>query len=281
MFRTIVEKLSVRYDVREARALAFILLEDGFGVSRTDVFADKVRHFSEDEAARLQNILLQMEAGVPLQYALGRARFCSWDFLVTPDTLIPRPETEELVEWTVECVGRREDLALPKILDCGTGTGCIAIALSLLLPAARVEAWDVSEGALRVARQNAERLRAAVEFLRRDVLTELPTAESFDFIVSNPPYICESESAEMEPHVLEHEPYLALFVPDDDALIFYRALCRIGQHALRPEGMVLMEVNRQFANEVARLFAEADYADVELRHDQFGQPRMVAARWRG
>lgn len=276
MYKTIFDSLRARYDSGEARALAFLVLEDAFDVSRTDVYADKVRHFSEDEHVRLQNILQRMVAGEPVQYVLGSARFCGLDFRVTPATLIPRPETEELVDWAVSKAKEMGRHAL-RLLDGGTGSGCIAIALSRQLPSAVVTAWDLSETALEVARQNARLHQANVVFEHRDLLADLPPSRSLDLIVSNPPYICHREQADMEEHVLAHEPATALFVPDADPLLFYRALCRIGCHSLCAGGYILMEVNRAYAEETACLFRTAGFERVEVRCDQFGQPRMVGA----
>ena len=190
------------------------------------------RNFSEEERLRLTNILQRLQEGEPLQYILGTAYFCGLPFHVTPATLIPRPETEELVDWAGTTSGN--------VLDAGTGSGCIAVAIAHRNPQAQVTAWDLSAEALEVAAQNAAANGVQVRFERHDMLTELPDAQSLDLIVSNPPYVCEREKAEMEEHVLRHEPATALFVPDNDPLRFYKALARIGSHALRPGGAILM-----------------------------------------
>lgn len=261
------------YGEREARAIAFLIMEDGFGVSRTEIYADKVRHFSEDEYARLQSMCKRLEVGEPVQYVLGKAWFCGRSFRVTPAVLIPRPETEELVNWASSFSGKL------RILDAGTGSGCIAISLKLALPQAEVIAWDISEEALVIARQNAEALNAVVHFEKRDILADWPENEHFDLIVSNPPYICEREKADMEAHVLEHEPETALFVPDNDPLCFYRALaCRASDGALCSGGRLMVEINSAYGAETVTLFEHCGLSEVELRKDDFGNYRMVCGK---
>jgi len=293
--------IASRYDMGEARALSFLLLEDGFGVCRTDVFADKVKYFSSDECQRLLSILQQLLDGVPLQYALGEAQFCGRTFRVTPDTLIPRPETEELVRWCEEeiigekgfDVGQggveaeqgsghlRQEPTTLRLLDVGTGSGCIAITLAAILPPSwKVKAWDISSGALAVARDNAMRHHVSVDFSLQDALCCENVCETYNVIVSNPPYICDSERQDMESHVLDHEPHTALFVPDADPLLFYRALAQLARRTLCPDGLLMVEINRAYAAETIALFQSQGLVDVRLRHDAFGNPRMVCARQR-
>lgn len=278
MLKTILSAISTRYTPGEARAIAFLILEDAFGITRTEVYADKVRQFSEEERLLLQNILSRLSMGEPVQHVLGNARFYGYDFKVTSDTLIPRPETEELVAWTIELTQKVTQQEKISLLDGGTGSGCIAITLAREVPNAEVTAWDISENALAIAQENAIHQKVNVKWEKRNLLEELPAFSSMDFIVSNPPYVCEKEKQDIEPHVLNYEPATALFVPDIDPLLFYRALCRMGLHALKPHGWILMEVNRAYAEETAQLFREAGYHHVEVRLDQFGQPRMVGAR---
>lgn len=270
--------LSSRYTPGEARAVAFALLEDAFGVGRTDVYADKVRQFSEEEEQRLRAILQQIAEGRPLQYATGVARFDGRLLRVTPATLIPRPETEELVAWAAERAEamERTEGARHRLLDVGTGSGCIALSLALRLGEGwKVAAWDIDAETLSVARENARSQGAAVEFEQVDLLAQPMPAEPFDLIVSNPPYVCERERAEMEAQVLDYEPARALFVPDSDPLLFYRALVSLALRALRPAGWLLLEVNRAYATATAELLQQAGMADVEVRSDAFGNPRMV------
>lgn len=281
-FSTLRAALVPRYGDSEARAIAFLVFEEGFGVSRTDIYADKVRHFSGDERERLLNISNLLAAGHPVQYVLGFTDFCSHRFEVGPGVLIPRPETEELVGWCLEEARRMEartgGCKPLSIMDAGTGSGCIAISLKLALPGSEVSACDLSEQALAIARKNALNLGAAVSFSRTDLLQ--PWREGgFDILVSNPPYICESERRTMEEHVLEHEPDAALFVPDTDPMRFYRALATHAMNgALHPGGSLVVEINRGYGRETADTFRRCGLTQVELRQDAFGADRMVLGR---
>lgn len=278
MFRQIVDTLIPKVGEREARALAFVVLEDAFGLSRTDIYLGKDTAFSEEDTIRLEKILRRLEQGEPVQYVIGTAQFCDLTFRVTPDTLIPRPETEELVGWVASLLPSDAPCS---VLDVGTGTGCIAISLAKQFPNAQVTAWDISEGALAVARQNAQANGVTVDFRRTDVLevvnesaASMPTHAPL-YIVSNPPYICERERAEMEAHVLDYEPASALFVPDTDPLLFYRALARLGQQL--NAAAVLVEINQAYGQETVRMFQSNGYSNVELRRDIYGKDRMIKA----
>lgn len=278
MFRQIVDTLIPTVEEREARALAFVVLEDAFGLSRTDIYLGKDTAFSEDDTIRLEKILRRLEQGEPVQYVIGTAQFCNLTFRVTPDTLIPRPETEELVGWVASLLPSEAPCS---VLDVGTGTGCIAISLAKQFPNAQVTAWDISEGALAVAQQNAQANGVTVDFRRTDVLevvnesaASMPTHAPL-YIVSNPPYICERERAEMEAHVLDYEPASALFVPDADPLLFYRALARLGQQL--QAAAVLVEINQAYGQETVEMFQSSGYSNVELRRDIYGKDRMIKA----
>ena len=278
MFRQIVDTLVPTVEEREARALAFVVLEDAFGLSRTDIYLGKDTAFSEDDTIRLEKILRRLEQGEPVQYVIGTAQFCNLTFRVTPDTLIPRPETEELVGWVASLLPFEAPCS---VLDVGTGTGCIAISLAKQFPRAQVTAWDISEGALAVAQQNAETNGVTVDFRQKDVLevvndavVSMPTHAPL-YIVSNPPYICERERAEMEAHVLDYEPASALFVPDTDSLLFYRALARLGQQL--KAAAVLVEINQAYGQETVEMFQSSGYSNVELRRDIYGKDRMIKA----
>lgn len=255
----------------EAQATAFALLDDLFGASRTDVLMDRRVELGADAEARLQRALAALEAGQPLQYATGKAPFCGKSFEVNAHVLIPRPETELLVELVCGCSPQR-------VLDCGTGSGCIAVSVALALPEAQVEAWDISAEALAVARRNARVLGAKVRFRQRDML-QLPARRRavYDVIVSNPPYICRSEEKDMEAHVKDCEPHLALFVPDDDPLRFYVALAALGRMRLKRGGSLLLECNRRYADAVAAMLESGGYTGCEVVADCFGAPRMVRA----
>ena len=278
MFRQIVDTLVPKVEEREARALAFVVLEDAFGLSRTDIYLGNDTPFSEEDAIRLEKILRRLEQGEPVQYVIGTAQFCDLTFRVTPDTLIPRPETEELVGWVASLLPSDAPCS---VLDVGTGTGCIAISLAKQFPRAQVTAWDISEGALVVARQNAHANGVTVDFRRADVLEEVnesaasvPSSDVL-YIVSNPPYICKRERAEMEAHVLDYEPASALFVPDTDPLLFYRALARLGQQL--NAAAVLVEINQAYGQETVEMFQSSGYSNVELRRDIYGKDRMIKA----
>jgi release factor glutamine methyltransferase len=216
-----------------------------------------------------------------VQYVVGKAEFGGRTFKVTPDVLIPRPETYELCQWVVEekREERREERDF-SVLDIGTGSGCIAITLALDIPDAQVEAWDISEGALSIARQNVEDLHAHVDFKQVNVLSSLPKqgGPEWVFIVSNPPYICKKDSASMEQHVLDHEPHQALFVPDEDPLVFYKAIGQYACHALANHGYLFFEINPLYATEITKMLDEMGFFEIETRKDQFGKVRFVRAR---
>lgn len=278
--------LTPLYGEREAQAVALLVMAEAFGRGRTAVFAGKGSDFSPAEAARFDNIKARLLAGEPVQHVLGGAYFGDWRFEVTRHTLVPRPETWELVEWCGEPFGGGAahaggPAAGLRVLDAGTGSGCIGIALKLLHPGWEVEAWDISGEALEVAARNARRLGAAVRFERRDLLAdgafERGAAGGFDLIVSNPPYIRESEKAGMARHVTDFEPHGALFVADDDPLVFYRALAEGAKKSLSPGGRLLVEINEALGAETAALFERTGLRCARVRRDAFGKPRMAGA----
>lgn len=271
MIRKLTDALAAIYPPNEARAIAFALLEDVFGLSRTDVWLGKADALSEEAQELLHQSMQRLLKGEPLQYVVGTALFGDLRLRVTPATLIPRPETLELVEWIV--ADNRN--SHPHILDIGTGSGCIAISLALKLPNAIVKAWDISCEALEVAQSNALHHGANVDFEWVDVLGANPTQPTFTTIVSNPPYICESERSEMAPHVLNHEPATALFVPDSDPLLFYRTIANIGTKLLLPGGALYFEINRAYGEATCELLRNLGYTNVALQKDSFGNDRMV------
>ena len=315
--------LASRYDDGEAKAIARMVLEVAFGLSMTEVMCGAVEQLPADEQQRLRMMADRLLEGQPVQYVIGLADFGPRQFIVSPGVLIPRPETYELCQWVrvesgekrVESGEWREERSewreerLLKILDIGTGSGCIACTLAAELPGAQVTAWDISEQALSVARQNAERLQVQVAFEQCDILSvtteklsslhsplstfssplstlhsPLSTLHSplsshtWDLIVSNPPYICQQEAALMAPHVLEHEPHLALFVPDDDPLLFYHAIARFAAEALKPGGQLFFEVNQLYADETEQMLQSFGFTQTETRCDQFGKPRFVKGK---
>lgn len=273
LYRQIVDALPSEYDAREARAVALLVLEEAFGIGRTELYAGTARALTAAEHVRLDALVARLAAGEPVQYVLGTCRFCGLRLRVTPDVLIPRPETEEIVDRVL-----RAEAGRPlRVLDAGTGSGCIAVALARGLAGASVEAWDLSEAALAVARANADACGARVRFCRRDLLAPPPTGCSFDVVVSNPPYVCRRERAAMDGRVLRYEPASALFVPDDDPLLFYRALSALGRAVLPPGGRMYLETNRAYGRDVCDLLLADGYADARVSRDSYGNDRLVTA----
>ena len=268
-------RLAVHYGPDEAKAMARWVLEARFGLSLADVLCGKDKQLSADDQTLLEEIAQRLERAEPVQYVLGWADFCGRRFCVEPGVLIPRPETEELCRWIVaDCADSR-----PRLLDVGTGSGCIAATLALELPGSRVTAWDVSPDALRQAAANARRLGAGVDFERRDALTTIGAADAdrWDLIVSNPPYVCEREAADMDANVLDYEPRLALFVPDDDPLRFYRAIADYALAALRRGGSLYFEINPLYAADVDQSLSDRGFCRIEARADMAGKTRFYKA----
>ena len=274
----------------EARAVALLLLERVCGFSQTDVLMGKADSLPCGQQLLLQEMAQRVANGEPVQYVVSVEDFCGLTLHVEPGVLIPRPETEELVNRTVERMkaGPRGD-----ILDIGTGSGCIALALKHRMADVRVEAWDVSRDALRIAAENARLLNLDIDFRCRDVLMEevrevkevidSDTAQQegrYALIISNPPYVCRAEAADMEPNVLAHEPHLALFVPDDDPLLFYRSIASFARRHLVDDGRLHFEINRRFGHEIVSLLQSLGFDEVELQNDQFEQPRYIFATWK-
>jgi release factor glutamine methyltransferase len=277
-YHDFLQPFSTRYEQGEAKAVARMILEVGFGLSMTDIVCGAVEQLSANDQKRLRQMQARVLDGEPVQYVLGVADFGPRQFIVAPGVLIPRPETYELCQWVVEnvqCTMKNEEC---RTLDIGTGSGCIASTLAAELPKAEVSAWDISEQALDIARQNAERLQVSVTFEQRDILApQAPPPEKTDILVSNPPYICRKEAQQMEPHVLEHEPHLALFVPDDDPLLFYRAIADYARQALKPTGKLFFEINPLYAGETVQMLQSLGFPQTEIRRDQFGKERFVKA----
>lgn len=290
------KRLTAIYNEREAQAIVRTVLDALFGMSLTDICLGKVTQLSADDTTRLEKIMQRLEKSEPVQYVLGAEWFAGRLFDVAPGVLIPRPETEDLVKWTCdeakekekednskeergkeekEVSKKGEEAPHPSILDIGTGSGCIAITVALALPQARVTAWDISTDALAIAAGNAHKLGASVRFEHQDALSAPDDEERWDVIVSNPPYICDRERADMSDNVLSYEPELALFVPDNDPLLFYRAIARYASKALKPGGRLLFETNTAYAHEVAQVMADEGFTAIEVRNDCFGKPRMV------
>lgn len=264
------------YPEGEARALVRYVLEVRYNISIPDIYMGKDRHFSEEERAELDFIVERLLHQEPVQYILGQADFHGLTFHVAPGVLIPRPETEELVDWVLEELGRLKNAT---VLDVGTGSGCIAVSLAKTCPGAKVSALDVSPAALEIAHANAQAIGVEVNMLCGDILhpdgNDVLSKSSWDIIVSNPPYICDSEAMEMSKNVLGFEPHEALFVPDDNPLLFYKAIADYSIRKLNPEGKLFVEINRAYADEVMMLFSDTGFVDVELKKDMYDNNRMV------
>lgn len=277
-YSEIWHRIATSYEDGEARAIARILIEELFGLSYTDIVCGATDQLSADDTLRLDTAVRRIEQGEPLQHVLGYADFCGNHFGVNASVLIPRPETEWLVDEGERLINGASNAApsAPKrILDIGTGSGCIAISLKLRLGEAYVEAWDISEEALRTAESNAKALKAEVAFCKRDALRAEESVAHWDLIVSNPPYICDSERAAMDDNVLLHEPHTALFVPDDDPLRFYRAIARYALRSLSNGGSLLFECNTRYAEATGEMMRKMGFEDVTVNDDCFGLPRFV------
>ena len=260
-------------DEAERNAIIRAICCDVLGISSTMYYLRENVELTTEQAALLDDVVARLKQGEPLQYIEGKAMFCGMQFMVSPQVLIPRPETAELVDWIVT----DHAMGQPKILDLGTGSGCIAVSLSKLMPQAVVEACDISVGALAVASENNRVNGTSVEFFALDMLdTASLLPRSYDILVSNPPYIKQCEAVDMEQNVTQWEPHTALFVPDDDALRFYRAVAEIGQtDALSPGGCIYVEINQALGKETVALFEAYGYKDVVLRKDIYGNDRMI------
>lgn len=289
-YRNLSSALQEVYPSGEAQSIARWVLEERFNLTMADIMMDKDNELSAEQQEELQNILLRLQKKEPVQYVLGQTSFRGIPFDVEEGVLIPRPETQELVGWILAdrdelcpsssaCPAHSEAASLTG-LDIGTGSGCIAV--SLAKEGVAMEAWDISTKALEVAQRNARKQGVSVDFRIRDILhceeKEEEEAGQYDFIVSNPPYICEEEASGMDDNVLLYEPHLALFVPDADPLLFYREIARFALRHLKPDGMLYFEINRRYGTETCALLRTLGFADVELRKDEFGNDRMVRGK---
>ena len=273
------QSLTPLYDAGEAQAIVRTVLDVEYGMTLTDIICGKVNELSSDEERNLEEIITRLQNGEPVQYVLGEADFAGRTFHVEPGVLIPRPETAELCQWIEEDVSSLEADDTKQILDICTGSGCIAITLGLTIPNSEVTGWDISEDALRIAQGNVEMLKAGnVRIEYQDALMLPKAAEAADIIVSNPPYICEKEKADMEKNVLEHEPSIALFVPDEDPLKFYRAIAEYASSALKPEGALYFEINPIYEKETREMLQSLGFKDIETKEDAFGKKRMMKAK---
>ena len=322
-YQQLWQSLTPLYDAGEAQAIVRTVLDVKYGMTLTDIICGKVNELSADEERKLEEIIIRLQKGEPVQYVLGEADFAGRPFHVEPGVLIPRPETAELCQWIekdmieksiVSSEDSPEDSSgnspqatddAKLILDICTGSGCIAITLGLNIPNSEVTGWDISEDALRIAQGNVEMMKAGnVRIEHQDALAlpkaaetdnekmkgnydkevvkpkgeaKTPSTQKWDLIVSNPPYICEKEKADMEKNVLEHEPSLALFVPDEDPLKFYRAIAEYASSALKSGGALYFEINPIYEKETREMLLKLDFKDIETKEDAFGKKRMMRA----
>ena len=322
-YQQLWQSLTSLYDAGEAQAIVRTVLDVKYGMTLTDIICGKVNELSADEERKLEEIIISLQKGEPVQYVLGEADFAGRTFHVEPGVLIPRPETAELCQWIekdmieksiVSSEDSPEDSSgnspqatddAKLILDICTGSGCIAITLGLNIPNSEVTGWDISEDALRIAQGNVEMMKAGnVRIEHQDALAlpkaaetdnekmkgnndkevvkpkgeaKTPSTQKWDLIVSNPPYICEKEKADMEKNVLEHEPSLALFVPDENPLKFYRAIAEYASSALKSGGALYFEINPIYEKETREMLLKLDFKDIETKEDAFGKKRMMRA----
>lgn len=282
LYRHFVEQLQTIYDEREANNIVDWIFENIAGVKRLDRATNKKQAISTSTKEQLNKALQQLLQHKPVQYVLGEAWFYKIKLKVNEHVLIPRPETEELVEWVVEEIRNKKleisnkEVAELNVLDIGTGSGCIAIALKKELSNEKVFAVDISKEALQVAQQNTQDQDVKIDFIQLDFLDEgsWPSLPSFNIIVSNPPYIPENEQTKLAKNVVEHEPHLALFVNDNDPFIFYRKIAAFAEQHLKENGNVFVEVHEDYAKEVQQIFEKKNFR-AKIKKDIYGRERMI------
>jgi release factor glutamine methyltransferase len=267
-------KLKGLYPENEIKSFTRLILEKLTGYSFAEIIVNKNTQFSQEQHKFIENFIDKLQNNVPIQYILGETEFFGLPFYVNESVLIPRPETEELVDWIRNDNNRNADL---QILDIGTGSGCIAITLKHEFPNSKVDAFDISEQALKTAQLNAYHNELDVNFSIVDILNTSASETRWDIIVSNPPYVTEKEKTAMLPNVLEHEPHLALFVPNNNPLLFYRKIALFAQNQLQPNGKLYFEINREAGKTCLNLLSEMGFHGIELRKDISGNDRMMRA----
>lgn len=260
------------YPLQELKNLTFIICKDILQLPELDIYLGKDVKLSEEKEQLLKSVIQRLQQHEPIQYVRGTADFYGFSFLVSPGALIPRPETEELVDLIM-----KETIPSPRILDIGTGSGCIAITLNKKIAGSKVEGWDISTAALDIASRNSKELKADVHFKQQDILLFQPQTEVFDIIVSNPPYITEKEKESMHKNVLDWEPGTALFVPNNDPLLFYRHIATIAKQMLTPAGKLYFEINRAYGNETRTMLEELGYQHIQLIKDLSQNHRIITA----
>lgn len=274
VYHEIKKMLAGYYPDAEASALAKMLLVEVLHFSTLELFGGKDKEVFKKDLDVLYEMSRRLQNQEPIQYIIGKETFCGMPFVVNRHVLIPRPETQDLVEWII---GEVQQTNPCRLLDMGTGSGCIAISLAKKLPHVQVEAWDISGEALQVARQNALNNQVKVDFHWQDILSASPGMAEWNVIVSNPPYITNKEKTEMESNVLDWEPHTALFVPDHDPLLFYRRIAQLGMSMLMKGGALYFEINRAYGAEIIAMLQALGYKDIIIRKDRFNNERMIKA----
>jgi len=277
VFAAYKQGLKCLYVPNETEAVTLLAVSEICGLTKAKIKAFPETELSEQQSDKLSATLAELKTGKPIQYILGTTEFYGLPFNVNPSVLIPRPETEELVEWTITSVGSRQ-LAVGSILDIGTGSGCIAISLKKNLPALKVSAIDISADALQTAKGNAQLNDVDIEFIRADILnfSLAPTAR-YSLIISNHPYVTLQDKTEMHTNVTDFEPHTALFVPKNDPLLFYKAIADFALNHLVENGLLFFEINESFGEETIALLADKGFKNIELKKDMSGRDRMVKA----
>jgi release factor glutamine methyltransferase len=278
VFVAFKQSLDKVYDANEIEALTLMVINEITELSKAQIKAFPEKEIANEQIEKLNNILPRLKTGEPIQYILGHTEFYGLLFKVSPSVLIPRPETEELVEWVLTSVGSCQ-LAVSNILDIGTGSGCIAISIKKNLPEAQITAIDISAKALAIAKQNADLNKVNIDFIEADILNPSSEIESlkFEIIVSNPPYVTLHDKTQMHFNVIDFEPHNALFVPENDPLIFYKAIADFALKTLQPNGLLFLEINESLGNETVELLADKGFKNIELRKDMSGRDRMIKA----
>jgi release factor glutamine methyltransferase len=272
-----IKTLSPIHGEGEAESFFYLILEEKYQLKRIDLALRPEMDFTDLEILVCNTLLEQLKLEIPIQYLLGKTSFYGLDFEVDSSVLIPRPETEELVEWILESQKSKVKSQKLTILDIGTGSGCIAISLAKNISEAQVFAIDVSEKALATAKKNAEKNKVELTLIAQNILRTDDLGQQFDIIVSNPPYVRNLEKQEIKKNVLDNEPHLALFVEDGDALMFYRKIAGLAQKNLAPNGQLFFEINQYLAKETLALLTEMGFKNIELRKDIYGNDRMIKA----
>lgn len=269
----IIECLNELYPPEEIKSISKIICEDLLGIDYLSLYIDKDIILSDKQKQELNSILDRLQRFEPIQYIVEKVEFYGRTFFIAPGVLIPRTETEHLVDIIV-----KKETNAKRILDIGTGSGCIGITLAKEMANSYVEAWDVSDRALQIAKKNNLDLNGGVKIKRKDILKDFLLDSSFDLIVSNPPYVTMKEREGMDPNVLDWEPSLALFVPDESPLMFYKRIAEIGMELLDPDGVLYFEINSLFGQQLVELLERLGYAEVELKQDFFQRDRFIRAR---